>query len=136
MTLVGYGIVYVVPEEGFPFDRILAEIKDPEERAEKSQGGKLEEGEFYKFDEDSFLDLLTEVTDGNVNPEVWIGNAGLVDTFYVILKSASETLEDCGPVVVDAEKLEAKTEKAAFDAFAGRVFPECTPAIYLINDPV
>lgn len=134
MALVGYGIIYKVSDEGFPFDRILAEIKDPEERVEKSQGGKLEEGKFYKFDEDSFIDLLTDVTDGDVNPEVWLGDAGPTDTYYLILKSASKSTYDSGPVTVDLEELEAKAEKHAFDVFVSRVFPNCTPAVYLIND--
>lgn len=135
MTLLGYGIIYVVSEDGYPFNRILEEIKDPAERVEASQGIELEEGEFYKFDEESFLNLLTDVTDGDVNPAVWIGSAGLVDTFYVVLKSASQSTYDSGPVTVDLETIEAKAEKDAFDAFVSRVFPECTSAIYLINDP-
>lgn len=113
---------------------MLAEIKDPERREDLSRSIELEEGEFYKFDGNAFQEILADVADNDIDAGIWVGDAGLTDAFYVILRSTSESVYSSGPVAIDLAKLKPGTEKNFFDSFIGRVFPGYTPDIYLIND--
>jgi hypothetical protein len=130
MALIGYGIIYELPDEGFPFDRIIEQISDPEERDDAAQ--EIIDND-SKFDENLFQELLTQVT-SEADIDVWIGDAGPTDTFYIILQSASESVHDSGPVSVNLDKLQPGSEKDSFDGLIGQIFPGISPSVFLIND--
>lgn len=132
--MIGYGIVFTLGDEGFPFKALLDEESSPEKREEMASLLAVEEGEYYKYDEDGFYDLISSVTYTDKTPHVWVGGAGLIDTYYVILGSASQSISHGAPLAVDLDQLNPGVDREAFDGFVNRVFPDQVPTLYLIED--